>query len=168
MDTEENKKKKFQIKSNQFYIAILFLAIVHNSYIHIKYSTTSYYQRNFQQVRDENQKFQNNVKRLLVENLLTLTNFNFTSQNQISPISSAPITNQHQFTLDYFSITNIPDSLTFDHYFEFDNMPFVQMGIKRYTVGDKIYGFPISYITPRFVMIGDRFFPIGGQVTTKE
>lgn len=168
MDQEVNKNKKFQIKSNHIYIVILFLAIVHNSYIHIKYSTTRYYQRNFQQVRDENQKFQNNVKRLLVENLLTLTNFNFTAFNQSSHIPAATITNFNQNLSQSFSITNIPDSLTFDHYFEFDNMPFVQMGIKRYTVGDKIYGFPISYISPRFVLIGNRFFPVAGQVTTKE
>lgn len=159
---KKKKKSKFTFSGNHLFLIFVIIAISYNTYIHSTHSAYKYYKDNIRRLEEDLKAYRALINKDILFRLSTLTNFlpsvnrpyqytQVSSDIKLDPIEVAP--------------SNYP-SFKFDAYFESGSKQYARSGFKYYTSGDEINGLPIRSISPQFVQIADRFYPIGA--TEKE
>lgn len=155
----KKKQQKFQITWNHIFLAVFFLGICYNTYIHKTHRAYQYYRDNIQRLESDLKQYRDIINRDILTRLSALTNI-------VPLISRSPlqyVTDEQDPEAVYtVSPSNYP-SFKFDSYFESGKKQFARSGIKYFSVGDEINGLKIQSISPQFVQIADRFFPIGNN-----
>lgn len=161
MTKNTTKKKKANFNWNYIFLGFVFLAIIYNSIVHIRHPAYRYYKSQIEILKKDLIDYRRRINIEIIGRLTQLTNI-VTRSSSILPDGSdfkfagnIPFNDNDNSTIS----TNYP-SFSFDHFSEVSDRPYVSSGAKYYTIGDNINGYIIRSISPQFVQIGDRFFPI--------
>lgn len=164
---KKKKKSNFKFDRNILFTVVIVFVILHNSYIHINSDVKKYYKENISRLEKDFLTFKKSVMVDIVKEIIILTNYIGSSSLPVNSIASGQTAfkvpykdTTLEYSTGYTTITNIPN-FTFDSVCRIDNDYIAQFNDYFYRVGDRIHGYEILDISPMFVNVGGRMFPVG-------
>lgn len=157
-------KKKLSISSNFVWSLLFLIAILSNTYVHLNHDIKRFYRDKIDSLNRDLNTFKKSVYLDIVKEIITLTNlFHQTSHPILNGVSLPQIEYIEDIQVtDTLSITNIP-AFVFDSVCSVNGDYIALFNGYQYRVGDKLHGFRIVDISPFFVNVAGRYFPVGRE-----
>lgn len=144
---------------NQWLILAVFLGLLYNTYVHYTHPAYRFYRASVLALRAEYEGFR---RQIVSDFVPAITNLQFRLTSSLASSSASATNSVVGFTNPMTSPTNgfsaVRPPLRFGRYFECNGVPYVTLGVRYYTVGDEIMGYPVVSIAPGVVKLGEWYY----------